>query len=560
MILRLIICDAFKCSSYCAAGGMGVQCGCYRPFHPSHQCREQEFEQTKAKVGETMPDTMSSSPRRIAIVGLALESNNFAPPTTAEDFYQSCYLAGEAILKEAQKDAPSMPQEIPAFIDEMNKLGDWQPVPIVVTATSPGGPADQTFFARFLGTTLEYLKAAHSLSGIYICSHGAMTATGDADPDGTLYQEIRALMGPDVAIVSTIDLHANISARMVENADAIVPYRTNPHIDQAPCAREGARLLWRLLDGENLGKAYIRLPIVAPTITMLTNDGGIFSQLVEKSIAAQSQEVPAVCIAGGFAFSDTDYNGITISVFGEQTKAEDIARELAQWTWRHRQGFKKELTSVARAIELATQDGPPVLLGDMGDNPGGGGRGNTTEILEALLNANAERVLFGLFIDPALAQACHQKGEGAMFEARLNEGCNDPNANQLNLPVEVLKLSNGLVPGRRGLYAGRTVKLGLSTAIRISGITMVVISFRTQCADPNFFEHFGLDIAGFKSVVVKSRGHFRAGFDEFFRPEQIYEVDSDGLTTPVFDRLDFKHLPRPVYPMDDDTNWEGTDL
>jgi len=499
--------------------------------------------------------------KRIAIIGLALESNRFAPPTTAQDFHQSCYLEGADILAEAQKDAPAMPQEIPAFIDEMNTLGDWQPVPVIVTATSPGGPAQQMFFARFLGQTLEYLKTVRGLSGVYICSHGAMTATGDNDPDGTLYREVRALIGPDVPIVATIDLHANISQAMVENADAIIPYRTNPHIDQIPCAKEGAQLLWRLMDtGEKLDSAYVRLPIVAPTISLLTNDGGIFAQLVENSKAAQTKDVPAVCVAGGFAFSDTSYNGITISAFGDHSQATRIVHELGQWAWDNRTGFKKELTSVERAIELAAGEGPNVLLGDMGDNPGGGGRGNTTEILEALLAASVKNVLFGMFVDADLARQCHEHGEGAEFEAVFNRDCDDVNANRLTLDVKVLKLSDGLVEGRRGLYAGRTVKLGASAAIRLNGIHMVVISLRTQCADPAFFEHFGFDITTYKTVVVKSRGHFRAGFDQFFSAGQIYEVDADGLTTPVFSRLQFINLPRPVYPMDEDAQWQGMGL
>jgi microcystin degradation protein MlrC len=497
-----------------------------------------------------------SAIKRIAIIALSLESNRFAPPTSAEDFHQSCYLESDDILSEAQKTAPSMPQEVPAFIDEMNQLGPWQPVPVIVTATSPGGPAEQSFFARFVGRVLEHLKGVRGLSGVYICSHGAMTATGDSDPDGTLYREVKALLGPDVPIVATVDLHANISRIMVDNADAIIPYRTNPHVDQGPCAREGARLLWRLLCGqEQFGKAYVRLPIVAPTISLLTNDGGIFSQLVEKSVAAQSHQVPALCVAGGFAFSDTDYNGITISAFGDRHEAERIVQKLGRWTWSHRYGFKKELTSVERAIELATGGGTNILLGDMGDNPGGGGRGNTTEILEALLVAGAQNVLFGLFIDADLVQQCHKQGVGAQFEAVFNRECCDINANRLALPVKVLKLSDGLVSGRRGFYAGRTVKLGPSAAIQVSGIAMVVISYRTQCADPNFFEYFGFDIDSYKTVVVKSRGHFRAGFDEFFTPEQIFEVDADGLTTPVFSRLNFKNLPRPVYPMDEDTEF-----
>ena len=101
--------------------------------------------------------------------------------------------------------------------------------------------------------------------------------------------------------------------------------------------------------------------------------------------------------------------------------------------------------------------------------------------------------------------------------------------------------------GRRGIFAGSTVDLGLSAALDIGGITVIVVSRRTQCADPVFFEMFGLDIAAARVVVVKSRGHFRGGFDEFFRHDQVIEVDAPGLTSPVLSRFEWRNLPRPVH-------------
>jgi microcystin degradation protein MlrC len=119
----------------------------------------------------------------------------------------------------------------------------------------------------------------------------------------------------------------------------------------------------------------------------------------------------------------------------------------------------------------------------------------------------------------------------------------------------VLALSDGDIVGRRGVYKGRTAKLGPAAAIRTGGLTMVVCSRRIQCADPAFFEHFHLDINAFRSLTVKSRGHFRAGFDEFYRPEQILEVDAAGLTSPVLERYPWTDLPRPVWPLDLQTQW-----
>ncbi|MEM1318559.1 MAG: MlrC C-terminal domain-containing protein, partial [Pseudomonadota bacterium] len=121
--------------------------------------------------------------------------------------------------------------------------------------------------------------------------------------------------------------------------------------------------------------------------------------------------------------------------------------------------------------------------------------------------------------------------------------------------AEVLALHDGSVVGEKGMTAGRRLVLGPSAALRIDGITVIVITDRTQTADPVFFHMFGLDIASARMVVVKSRGHFRAGFAQWFSPEQVFEIDTAGLTSPLHDRWPFTYLPRPNYPMDDDVEW-----
>jgi microcystin degradation protein MlrC len=119
----------------------------------------------------------------------------------------------------------------------------------------------------------------------------------------------------------------------------------------------------------------------------------------------------------------------------------------------------------------------------------------------------------------------------------------------------VIALTDGNCVGRRGIYAGLRLELGRCAALEVGGVTVVVISHRVQCADPIFFEMMGLDIGRARSVVVKSRGHFRGGFDEFFGPDQIVEVDLPGLTSPMLNRFDWQRLPRPVIPLDDNVEW-----
>jgi len=177
----------------------------------------------------------------------------------------------------------------------------------------------------------------------------------------------------------------------------------------------------------------------------------------------------------------------------------------------------------------------------------------------ALDAAGAEDVIYGSFFDPALAAEAHALGIGAKFAARFNRNRGQAPWEQWDVPFEaeavVVALSDGRFVGRLGLLQGRRVDVGPSAALRIGGLTVVVISTRSQTADPMFFEMLGIDIARARTVIVKSRGHFRAGFRPWFPPEHVREVDTAGLTSPVLERLSFVGLSRPSYPLDEDAVW-----
>jgi microcystin degradation protein MlrC len=181
-------------------------------------------------------------------------------------------------------------------------------------------------------------------------------------------------------------------------------------------------------------------------------------------------------------------------------------------------------------------------------------------ILEAFLNAGVRDGLVGVIHDPALAAEAHLHGIGTAFRAEFNRDLADRDpTGEFSKPFAADATVAGLreqpVRGRRGIYANNTLDLGLCAALSIGGLTVVVISNRVQCADPVFFEMFGLDIAAARVVVVKSRGHFRGGFDEFFRHEDVIEVDAPGLTSPILSRFAWRHMPRPVLPIDDTATW-----
>jgi microcystin degradation protein MlrC len=498
---------------------------------------------------------------RIAILGFSIECNKFAPVATRADFEARTYVAGGALIREARGASPRMLAETPGFIAAMDAAGPWQPVPILLAMAEPNGPVDHAFFRDMIDEMRRGLATAGKLDGVYICEHGAGLTTEEDDPDGMIFAMVRQIVGRDVPVVATLDLHANISARMVENVDVFIGYRTNPHLDMRERGGEAAGALREMLGDVRPKRAFVRLPIVPPTVTMLTA-AGPYAELIDYGQSRMGRDIMNVSVMGGFAFADTAKNGLAIVVTARESAAaaRDVALDIAREAWARRDRFVPKLTPLPEAVTKALAAGsdaahPPLAFADVADNPGGGGRGNTTGMLRAFHEAGVKDALLGVFHDPALAAEAHERGIGATFRAHFNRSGPDGFSEPFAAEAKVLALSNGKCRGRRGIFAGSEITLGPSCALDLGGIIVVVISIRTQCADPVFFEMFGLDIAKARSVIVKSRGHFRGGFDEFFGHEQIVEVDLPGLTSPILSRFAWTRLPRPVIPLDEVPSW-----
>jgi microcystin degradation protein MlrC len=505
---------------------------------------------------------------RIALLGFSIECNRFAPVATEADFASRTLVSGEAMVAEARSPAPRMLAELPGFVADMDAAGAWQPVPILLAMAEPNGPVEHAFFLRMMAQWEAGLRQAGKLDGVYCVMHGAGLTTQDHDPEGTIQTMVRGIVGPAVPIVATYDLHANVAPADVETIDAFIGYRTNPHLDMRKRGVEAALVMRRLLGGMRTHLAFVRLPIVPPTVTQLTGRDATqrpYGELIDLG-QQRMQESPYagrivnVSVMGGFAFADTPFNGLTVVVTATDAEAaKDLAREIAEAGWARRDRFRPQLTSlddaVKRALDTAGGSLPALIFADVADNPGGGGRGNTMWILRALLDARVQDAVVGVIHDPALAAEAHHLGQGTSFTARFNRGGGDEFSKPFSTPATVRRLLDGSVRGRRGIYADNTLDLGPSVALDLGGITVVVLSNRYQCADPVFFEAFGLDIAAARVVVVKSRGHFRGGFDEFFRHEQVIEVDAPGLTSPILSRFPWQHMPRPVLPIDDHAQW-----
>ncbi|HEY1259429.1 MAG TPA: M81 family metallopeptidase [Stellaceae bacterium] len=462
-----------------------------------------------------------SSPPRVAVLGFSIECNKFAPPARRADFL---YLQGEALLAEARATAPRMLPETPGCVAAMDGGAPWAPVGIALAMAGPNGPVEHGVFAELIGDIEHRLRAALPVDAVYICAHGAGLTTEEDDPDGLVFERVRAIVGPDVPIAATLDLHANVSARMVRSLDAFIGYCTNPHLDMRERGIEAAAAIREMLAGMRPKSIMIRLPIVPPTVTMLTA-AGPYAEMIALGQQRMSPEILNVSVMGGFAFADTADNGLAIVVTARRDRqaAMALAGEIAELGWVNRARFYPQLTPLDEAVAKALAVGrdpalPALAFADVADNPGGGGR-------------------------------------GASFDARFNRAETTKFSKPWAAPATVVALTDGDCLGRRGIYAGMRLRLGPCAALQVGGVTVVVVSNRVQCADPVFFEMMGLDVGAARSVAVKSRGHFRGGFDEFCGPDRIVEVDLPGLTSPMLGRFDYKKLPRPVVPLDDNVEW-----
>ena len=505
---------------------------------------------------------MSTTPPRIAILGFAIECNRFSPVTSAADFARKVDIRGEEIIRQARSGTCSTTQDLPGFFEHMDKSGPWTPVPLRMALAQPGGPADQGYFNEFLGEIGAGLKSAGKLDGVFVVSHGAALSTGSDDPDGDLFELIRKHVGPDVPVIGVFDLHANVSRRMTDNLNVFVGYLENPHTDIRERGAEAAQHMRELLGGAKTAVVMVKLPLTPPSITLLTASGP-YSDMIRYGQTQVGGDIMNVSIMAGFVFSDCPKNGYTAVVTarnGNRRAAFDLALDLAKRTWAMRERFTKKMTSLADAVKLSVEAGknraaPAVLLADVADNPGGGGRGNTTWLLRALVEAKAEGVVIGVFNDAALAAEAHRCGTGEDILARFNTAEDDEFSAPFEAEARVVLLSDGAFVGRRGGMKGTAASMGPSALLEIGGVSVAVISNRQQCMDPKQLEILGVDIGSARTVVLKSRGHFRAGFDEFFAPERIFEVDCPGLTSPALHTFQWTRLPRPVYPLDEATAW-----
>lgn len=453
---------------------------------------------------------------RIAVGGFLHETNSFAPVKAGYDAFAipggwPGLTRGEALFAAVA----GLNLVIAGAIETLAARGH-DLVPLSWCQAVPSGPVTEDAYERITGLLIDDLKAAGPLDAVCLDLHGAMIAEHVDDGEGELLSRVRAAVG-GIPIVAGLDLHANVTRRMIDIADGLVAYRTYPHVDMAATGARLARFLDRLLAGKGgAERAFRQAAFLIPLpwqSTIMAPAEGLYRDLA----ALETEDSMCLSFAPGFPPADIADCGPSLFGYGDDAAAVDRAvAALADAVAAHELEFAGRLWSVAdgvaHALDRAGRGRGPVILADTQDNPGGGATSDTTAILEELVRRDAGDAVLGLLCDPVAAGAATAAGEGAEIAVALGGKSGLPGERPFAVRARVDALGDGVFTGTGPFYKGAHMRLGPMALLRIGGVRVVVASRVLQAADQAMFRHLGVTPAETEILVLKSSVHFRADF------------------------------------------------
>ncbi|WP_175857411.1 M81 family metallopeptidase [Burkholderia anthina] len=453
--------------------------------------------------------------QRILVAGFQHETNTFAPTKAAYANFERgegfpALVRGADVL--ALRDV-----NIPAggFINAAERRG-WHVLPVIWAGASPSAHVTEDAFER-IATEIVDAARRGGCDAVYLDLHGAMVAEHTDDGEGTLLERVRDAVGPAVPVIASLDLHANVTDRMLSRADALVAFRTYPHVDMAETGERAAALLEHLLAGGTpLRRAARRLPFLIPIngmCTLLDPARALYAQLA----ALETGGVVSLSFAPGFPAADFPECGPVIWGYGDtdavetavQTLYDTMLADEAKW----QVPFLTPDDAVLEAMRLAADASKPVVIADTQDNPGAGGDSNTTGLLRALLRHGAQDAALGLLWDPAAVAAAWRAGVGARVEVSLG-GSGVPGDEPFRGCFEVVALSDGVCRYDGPMMNGMQADVGPVACLRIDGVRIVVSAGKAQMLDRNLYRVGGVEPEAMKILVNKSSVHFRADFQD----------------------------------------------
>jgi microcystin degradation protein MlrC len=431
----------------------------------------------------------------------------------------------------------------------------WTLVHPVSANPNPSGTVTDDAFEQVTRMIFDAVDAKGPIDGALLHLHGAMVSDSHEDAEGELLTRLRKRLGPEAPVVVTLDLHANVTQRMADNANALIAYRTYPHIDYYERAWQGAELLERAMRGEIRPKTVIaRRPMLYGLDHGRTQRGPMAELIARGETLEQSGEALVVSICAGFSRANIHDVGpsVTVTVDGSTPRGQAIAEEFMDHAWATRDFTTVKLLSVAEVVALARRGkagDKPLVVADYTDNPGGGGYGDATAFLKGLVEGGIESVAFHAICDPEAVREGMRAGVGSKTTLTLG-GKTDPamGGPPLALNGEVVCLTTGRFIAYGPMGGGVERDYGPSMVFRVGGIDIIVITNNGQAVDLGQFTSLGIDPTRYRTVAVKSMQHFRAAFEPIAR--EVILVDTGSLCSEIYTPQLFTRVRRPVWPLD----------
>ena len=477
---------------------------------------------------------------RIAVGGMQHETNTFAP--SKADY--TAFEAGGG-WPSVQYGAPLFDAvagaNIPAqgAIEALRSSGH-SLVATAWAAASPSAHVTNDAFDRIVGELVNNLKAAGPVDGVYLDLHGAMVTESHDDGEGELLRRVREAVGPRVPIAASLDLHANMTRAMFETADALVAYRTYPHVDMAETGARAARLLERMLKtGSKLAhgnRGFDFLTGIPSQSSFIEPGRSLYRELGRLENSSDT----VLSFTPGFPMADFDECGMAVFGYGSSQKDVDAAVAALHAAVADSEGdFALELHSPDDAVKRAMQRGEPgvpVVLADTQDNPGAGGNGDTTGLLAALVRQNAREATLGLLIDPEAAKRAHEAGQGASLAFSLGGRSGIPGDSPFVGEFTIERLADGRFTCTGPMFKGFRMQLGPMALLRsraAPGVRVVLASRKCQAADQEMFRHLGVEPRRERVLGLKSSVHFRADFEPIAREVLVVKAPGPALADPA---------------------------
>jgi len=481
------------------------------------------------------------------------ETNTFCQRPTDEAAFRGFYChEGDDVVAALA----GTQNEIAGVLDVARECG-WTLVTPVATFATPGGPVTASAWTAFGERILATARDQGPFDAVVLSLHGAMVLEDGSDGDARLVRELRAIVGPDVPLAVTLDLHANLDPELSASADIIVSYKSFPHVDM----REAGRTAAAALDEVFAGAALQTVVRKAPMVTL--PEGGRSDREPMTRLLSLAQELEAgspaivdVSINAGFSFSDVPEIGPSVTVVHRDAPetATAIADRLIGEVWASRDAEQEAMLTPEEAARAAAlhdraRAGGPLVLADISDNPGDGAYADATALLEVLVRHGGPDILLGALHDPETVDRARQAGPGADVEVAVG-GKADPRfgGSPLTTTARVRRLGDGAFEGGGPMWKGVKQSCGPSALLEIGGVEVLVTSRATQALDLEIFRSIGVDPLAKRVVALKSTQHFRAAYAPV--AARILLVDGGGLTSPRPERLEYRRIPRPIHPLD----------